>query len=231
MKATSFTLAICAAALVIAAPAANAIGLGQIDDFQNGTTMGWGNPANTTSWVASGGPAGASDSFMRLTATGGGGPGSRLTVQNFSQWIGNYISQGVTAIQVDLRNEGNTDLSIRLAFKQEAQFSSNGYLSQAVLLPVGSGWQTFSFSLAPENMIAIGGPLPYATFFSTGGFEEMRFIHHVGATNLAGDPVVGIIGIDNILAVPEPTTTALLAGAFLALGVRYVRGKRAAADR
>ena len=72
-----------------------------------------------------------------------------------------------------------------------------------MLLPIGSGWRHFSVSLTAANLIAIGGPDPYNTFFSS-GVGDVRIINEVGATNLNGDFIVGQVGIDNIHAVPEP---------------------------
>src|SRR5215212_9214500 len=84
-------------ALGMAMPA-HAVSLGQTDTFENGTTQGWVTallgspnplpPAN----VPTGGPAGANDNFLLLTSRGGGGPGSRLTGINTSQWAGNYAA-------------------------------------------------------------------------------------------------------------------------------------------
>ena len=69
--------------------------LGQVDDFQNGTTMSWTNgfvpdPVN----VATGGPAGAGDRYLQVSSGTFGG-GSRSIVFNQVQWIGNYAGQGV----------------------------------------------------------------------------------------------------------------------------------------
>ena len=87
-----------------------------------------------------------------------------------------------------------------------------------MLLPVGSGWQHFTISLAPANLTPVGGPSPWNTFF----IGEVRFINEAGTSNLSGTPVVGQLGIDNVRAVPEPTTTILLGGTLLAVasGVR-----------
>ena len=68
------------------APAAqaNPIVLGQIDTFESLTTAGWrvGDPNHPLPpVVVAGGPAGASDHFLRLTALGGSGPGSAVGYQ------------------------------------------------------------------------------------------------------------------------------------------------------
>jgi hypothetical protein len=209
--------------LLCFAAGAHAVTNGQVDTFQDGTTMGWSNglPANLVN-IDTGGPAGAGDRFLTLSADGTQGHGGRLTTFNLQQWLGNYIAQGITGIGIDLRNQGTTTLSIRLAFKSQNAMSVPGYLSAAVNLQPGSGWQHFTFSIAPANMIAVGGPSPYNTFFST-GIGDVRFINEVGTTSLNGDPIAGQVGIDNIRAVPEPSSVALWTATLIFVAARRWR--------
>ena len=211
-----------ALALVLGAPSAKAIVFGQLDDFENGTTMGWANgvPGYVVN-VGNGGPGGAGDNFLQLTSDGVG-QGGRLTTFNLQQWLGNYIGQGVTVIELDLRNQGTTQLSIRLAFKSANTADAPGYLSQAIILAPGSGWQHFSISLTAANMIRVGNAAAHATFFST-GVADTRIINATGTANLNGDFITGQLGIDNIRAVPEPATVALLAGGLLVFGLQRRR--------
>ena len=203
---------------------AGAVVVGQIDNFQDGTTMNWANgeiigtvPVTN---IANGGPAGAGDRYIQLTADGSSS-GGKLTAFNRDQWLGDYLAAGVTAIEVDLLNQSAVALSIRLAFKTgPGSGGVPGYLSQAMFLPVGSGWQHFTISLASANLTPVGGPTPWNTFF----IGEVRFINEAGTSNLSGTPVVGQLGIDNIRAVPEPTTTVLLSGSLLIVAA-YLRRK------
>ena len=51
--------------------------VGQVDDFQDGTTMGWREgeiSPNPPMHAANGGPLGALDSFLLNTSSGGNGP-------------------------------------------------------------------------------------------------------------------------------------------------------------
>ena len=226
MKLRSFCLGAFALILLVLANSVHAIDAGQVDDFQDGTVRDWINGGGSPVLnIDTGGPTGAGDRYLQISSTGSIEPGGRLTVLNLIQWVGNYIAAGVTAIEIDLRNEGAVDLSIRLAFKESFGFGTPGYLSQPMILPAGSGWLHFSISLAPGNLIAVGDPAPYATFFSTGN-GEMRIINAVGTSNLIGDPIAAQLGIDNIRAVPEPATTALLGTGMLLLAARLARGKR-----
>jgi hypothetical protein len=95
------------------------VALGHIDTFQDGTTQNWtvgaaSSPAPPVN-VPSGGPAGAGDAYLRLTATGTpAGPGNRLSVINETQWAGNYGLAGIKAISMWVNNLGSTALSLRL---------------------------------------------------------------------------------------------------------------------
>jgi hypothetical protein len=218
-------------ALLWCAQQAHAVFPGQLDSFQNGTTSNWqnGEVGNTIAPmnVVTGGPLGAGDRYLRIVSDGSAA-GGKLTVFNREQWLGEYPAQGITTIEVDLRNEGNVALSIRLAFKTGPGTNGvAGFLTQPMLLPVGSGWQHFSIAITPGALIPINNPGSWASFF----VGEVRFVHQVGATNLTGSNVIGQLGIDNIRAVPEPATTALLGAGLLALGARcgVLRRRRRAA--
>ncbi len=217
--------------LLLAVSSARAITLGQVDNFQGGTLAGWGNGgvggAPPVLNVADGGPAGAGDRFLQIISDGGGA-GGRLTAFNRTQWLGNYLAAGVTAIEVDLQNLGPTSLSIRLAFKGSLSMGAPAYLTTAAVLAPGSGWQHFTFSLLPTNLIPVAGPPAYNTLFST-GLAEVRFINEIAANNSNGDILVGQVGIDNVRAVPEPAVSVLLAGALLLAGTLRMRRRRATA--
>ncbi len=215
----------------IARPA-SAITLGQVDDFQGGTLLNWTNGNSAVALIGNGGPNGIGDAYMQVTANGGTS-GGKLVAQNYtfppsfnSQWTGNYLAAGVNGIQLDLLNQTAVTLSIRIAFKTTTLQDSSGYLSLPVILAPGGGWQHFSISFTAANLIPIGGPAAYNTFFQN-GFAEMRIINEAGAFNLNGDPVVGMLGVDNIRAVPEPTVSAFLAAGALAAGA-FLRTRRRA---
>jgi hypothetical protein len=222
MNRTARNLLLCG--LVLLARSAGAVFVGQIDNFQDGTTRNWSNGGiiGTTpvTNISNGGPTGSGDAYIRVTADGNGS-GGKLTAFNRDQWLGDYNAQEVNAIEVDLLNQSAVQLSIRMAFKN-GPGNTAGYLTQAMILPVASGWQHFTISLAPANLIPVGGPSPWSTFF----IGEARFIHAVGTTSLSGTNVVGQLGIDNVLAVPEPATIALVTIGLLALWYSVVRRER-----
>ncbi len=216
-----FTVLICLAS----ARFSHAVVVGQVDDFQDGTLSNWANNSDTAAIIPDGGPGGIGDQFLQVTANGIPGPGSRLTVFNENQWLGDYIAAGVTSIEIDLRNTSAVQLSIRLAFKLDGTFGAPGYLTAAFILPADAAWYHAVFLINPGSMIAVGGPSDFNTFFANPG--EMRIINEVGTGDLNGDVIEGQVGIDNIRAVPEPASWILLGlGAIPVALLRRRRGAR-----
>lgn len=183
-----------------------ALTLGQVDDFQDGTTQNWSigstipSPAQPVN-VADGGPAGAGDRYLLLTAVGNSSPnfGRRLAVFNEAQWVGNYLTAGVNAITMSVNNLGATDLSLRLVL---ANFPVDGFPADLmamstvpVFVPAGSGWTKVVFSLDPGRLTAIVGTVT-AALTQPG---ELRIVHN---PNISWPPpiVVASLGVDNIIA-------------------------------
>jgi hypothetical protein len=133
-----------AAALTWKCPAAAAAVIdGQVDTFQDATLQSWqsgsSNP-NPPANIATGGPAGANDHFLRLTSNGGSA-GGRLVAFNNDQWTGNYLSAGVDAISMQVNNLGANDLTLRLIL-------------------VGSGGEALGTSKTSMSPPAAAGPPP-----------------------------------------------------------------------
>ena len=204
---------------------ASAVTIGQIDTFQTGTTEGWiagGGPAGQLPPVPpynapSGGPAGAGDAYLTITSQGGNGPGSRLTAFNiFGQWAGDYIASGISGISMNLINLGQTDLSIRLEFENPFAGGDFAVTNTAVVLPSGSGWTHAIFPIGVNHLTALQGTVAGALTNTS----ILRILHATSPT--AAIPVAGVLGVDNIAAIPEPSTF-LMAGIGIALLARYVR--------
>ncbi len=100
---------------------AQAVILGQIDDFNDNTTQNWqrGN-------VALGGPGGALDPFLQLTADGSIGPNGKLVTFNQAQWSGDYTSAGVGSLFMFLNNNGAADLFVRIAIGDDVAPATGG---------------------------------------------------------------------------------------------------------
>jgi hypothetical protein len=216
--------------------------VGQIDTFTNGTTQNWfigpdAPLAARPAAILSGGPAGAGDRFLQLTALGGNGPGSKLSVINSSQWSGNYLAAGVDAITMDLRNFGPSDLFLRLLFVGPlgpTGPSALTFSADAVFLPGGSAWTPVTFRIGPGDLTTSFGSFTEALSSTS----ELRLFHNPtaafsGPGGNAAPAVAASLGVDNIRAVaqaaaaaPEPGSLALAAPALLtlALSARRRRG-------
>ena len=217
MRLRSMTALLLVAASLWAAPVA-AVSVGQLDNFENGTTQNWVNNlagfggATPLSNVATGGPAGAGDNFLSVPANGSIGAGGRLVAINATQWAGNYVTAGITAIEMDVNNLGATSLSLRLIFEDAAgvQNPLNSAVStSAVVVPAGSGWVHVSFPVDAAHLTALTGSVATAL----ANAADVRLYHNTTAT-FPGLPVVAQLGVDNIravgIAVPEPTSAFLL---------------------
>ena len=192
----------------------------QLNDFESGTTQGWtnGGGASDPSNVTTGGPGGANDNFLRVTARGGSGAGSRLTSFNrASQWIGNYVSAGVTSVEMDLKNLGTTPLVMRIGLQETAgtRFSSTTPFN----LPADGLWHHAAFPINATSLTRTGST-PVATALTR--INELRIMHSVSA-DFMGDPIVSSVGVDNIRAVPEPAAAGMLAIAGCAMIARRRR--------
>jgi hypothetical protein len=192
----------------------------QLNDFESGTTQGWtnGGGAADPSNVTTGGPGGADDNFLRITARGGSGAGSRLASFNrAAQWTGNYVSAGVTSVEMDLKNLGTTPLVIRIGLQESAgtRFASTTPFN----LPADGLWHHAAFPINATSLTRTGST-PIATALTR--INELRIIHSASA-DFMGDPIASSVGVDNIRAVPEPAAAGLLAVAGCGLMARRQR--------
>jgi len=218
----------------LARPSTAAPILGQIDDFEDGTTMGWltaalgsPNPAPPTN-IGTGGPGGAGDAYLELTALGGNGPGSKLSVLNLAQWAGDYLGAGIGAIAMDVNNMSGTDLSLRLVFETLGAMGPTdvAYSDDPILLAANSGWRHIVFPIAPGDLLAGLGSIPTAL-----AAADVLRLYHSPADNFPNpifpiDSVVTQLGVDNIQAqasVPEPVSSVLILGGLAALFARRRR--------
>ena len=209
MKKILFPIAVLVGGFLALPNARAQVTLGQIDTFQDGTTDNWATGATLPVNIPNGGPDGVGDNFLELTADGSGANG-KLTVFNRTQWLGDYVDQGIDEISMDLENLGSTTLNIRIAFKSTTSGGTvPGYLSEAVSLPPDDQWHDEIFQLTSAAMIPIDSPTAFNTFFDDGE-AEFRIINEAGTANLDGDAVTSQLGVDNIQAVPEPGVTSLL---------------------
>jgi hypothetical protein len=207
------------AGLLMANPA-RAVTLGQVDNFEDGTTQGWmvavlgaPHPAPPDN-IPSGGPAGINDNYLQLTAIGGLGPGSRLTVINLSQWTGDYLAAEISFIFMDVNNFSNTDLALRLLVADPVGGPPNNlaFSTDPIIVPANSGWQHIEFPFTANDLTAGIGTVAAALSNAT----EFRIFHNPDP-NFPGPAVTAVLGVDNITAAPLPSSLLLLGGGLLGL--------------
>ena len=131
------------ACLLLLPSAAFGITSGQVDDFENGTTMSWRegpSSPNGPQNITTGGPAGVGDNYLRNVSSGQTfTAGGKMVMFNTAQWRGDYVAAGVTSIQVSMANFGDTPLAMRIALEGNAtEYGS----ANAFSLPADGQWYT-----------------------------------------------------------------------------------------
>lgn len=203
-----------AAVLAAAAPAA-AVTLGQIDDFQDGTTQGWTsgpiNP-NPPINVPDVGPAGPGDDSLQITSTGVFGAGGRFVAFNGAQWAGDYLTAGVDMIVLDINNIGAVSLNLRVALDG---LGGRFVTTASVPIAPASGWQSVGLSINPADLTSAGGLDVNATL---GAVTQLRVISALNPT-FQGDVIAAQGLVDNVIAAPEPAQSILLAAGLALVGL------------
>ena len=212
------------ASVVATAPAA-AVTLGQLDDFQDGTTQDWGSGFQNTNPPVNApdvGPEELGDDSLMITSTGGVGPGSKFVAFNEAQWKGDYLAAGVSMIVLDVKNIGSTTLQMRVALTDRIPLGGGGGVGVVTTLAVpvspGSGWQTIELSIEPGDLTPVQGADVNTTLASVVQFRILSAVNPV----FEGDsiPLQGLV--DNIMAVPEPSALLLLAASLISVGLLHI---------
>jgi hypothetical protein len=184
------------------ATASWAITLGQIDDFEDGTTMGWTEgifSPNPPTNVPTGGPEGAGDSYLQNVSSGSIFAGGKMVMFNQTQWAGDYIAAGVTGIELWMANLGADSLFMRVGVQGAlTQFVS----TVSVPLAPGSGWQNVSFNLTTAGMSLVSGTASLSQVLST--VTDLRILSAKLAPSWQGDRIAATLGVDHITATFDP---------------------------
>lgn len=170
-----------------------AVTLGQVDTFADGTTMNWQGASPTN--ISNGGPFGTGDAYLQLTSSGSFGAGSKMASPNAIQWAGDYAATGVRLIECDMKNSGATQLSMRIVLTS-AGFSKYTSTVPIVLAP-GGGWKRVQFSLQPTDLSLIVGAEAWTTVMPA--VAQIQFRHNTTLFD-GGEPIAAQLGIDNITA-------------------------------
>jgi len=189
-------------AFLLGAGPAWSIAIGQLDTFDADDELGW------AAGIANPTPPNAGGGILTVTGSGQSGPGGRLTAFNRLQWAGDYITAGVTEISLDLENLGSDQLDIRLAFEESGAAPGQGgdWLATISSAPLAVGQSgSFSFGIEPADL---DGPGVFATLMANAGGLRILSSESLSAQGERIDG--GSLGVDNILAVPEPSTALLV---------------------
>ena len=198
--------------LLLVAAVAPVLGLGiyLTDTFQDGTVMFWDGtsitgyvPAN----IPNGGPNGAGDKYLRIKSKGGTGSGSNLATYNTVNWNGNYLALKITSIECDMKNEGATNLQMRLML--HGGNGSKWVSSAPISVPTGSGWLHVSFPISTSTLTRVSGSGTLNDCLTLVSNTQFK---HATTVQVAGTSIVAQLGIDNIFALPG---TAIIPTSFI----------------
>ena len=192
---------------------AQAISLSSLDTFAT-SNEGWkiGGAGVQPTQVSGLGPD-SQMGYLSHFSDGGGANGKWLMWNDGADWQGNYIAAGVTGISLAANvSSGVSPVSMRIAFDGPGGWFHSSPVS------VGAGWNTYSFSLIPSNFTHVsagGGSGAFSdTMASVTRFEVFSgadaVSHKASGDILQAGTSTNTILIDNIAAIPEPSTYALL---------------------
>lgn len=186
-----------------------AISISSLDTFAT-TNEGWqiGGAGVQPTQVSGTGPD-SQVGYLSHFSDGSGANGKWLMWNDQPRWQGNYTAAGVTGISLAANvSSGSSPVSMRIAFDGPGGWFASSPVS------VGGGWNTYSFSLTQADFTHVASSGGTATFADTMAdvtrFEVLSGTGAVGYQS-AGDIVqagtsTNTILIDNIAAVPEPST-------------------------
>jgi hypothetical protein len=192
---------------------AQAISLSSLDTFAT-SNEGWkiGGAGVQPAQVPGVGPD-SQIGYLSHFSDGSSSNGKWLMWNDGADWQGNYIAAGVTGISLAANvSSGSSPVSMRIGFDGPGGWFHSSTVS------VGAGWNTYSFSLIPSHFTHVsagGGSGAFSdTMASVTRFEVFSGAGAVSYRSsgdiLQAGTFTNTILIDNIAAIPEPSTYALL---------------------
>ncbi|MFM9024114.1 MAG: hypothetical protein ACKON7_02025 [Planctomycetaceae bacterium] len=229
MKLARLCLMLSSALLLMTADAV-AISTSSLDTFAT-TNEGWqiGGAGVQPTQVSGTGPD-SQVGYLSHFSDGGGANGKWLMWNDQPRWQGNYTAAGVTGISLAANvSSGSSPVSMRIAFD-----GPGGWFSSAPVR-VGGGWNTYAFTLTQAGFSHVAGSGGTATFADTmAAVTRFEVLSGAGAVGYraSGDIVqagnsTNTILIDNIAAVPEPSTDGMALAGIACGGYSMWRRRRA----
>lgn len=185
-------------------PGLHAVTLSQLETFD--TPTGWTSSAvnpNPPVVEANVGPLGFGDSALRITSSPGSSAGSKLIAFNNSDWTGDYSGQGIHTIEMDLRNVSSLAISARIALNGPGGW----WVTPAQAVVPFASWDTFQFDLT--TLVAADGANSTDAAATLANVTQARILHN-NSPSFRGDTGLRTLRVDNIRAVPEPSSLLLL---------------------
>ncbi|MCA9213032.1 MAG: hypothetical protein KDB27_08205 [Planctomycetales bacterium] len=168
--------------------------------FDGGDDSGWTAAIPTAQPVIqdSGGPNGDGDSFLLLTARGGNGPSSRLSVFNDSPaWTGDYEAAGISGISVDLMNPATSTAVLLRAVLFGPGSTGNRWTSTEPISVANDGsWNNYFFPIDEASFTRVQGRSTFDEVIS--GNIRVMLRHDSGTPSGTGTAIRAQLGIDNI---------------------------------
>jgi hypothetical protein len=127
----------------------------------------------------------------------------------------------VNGIALDVRNLGQTPLTVRLLFEDAmgGPPADEGVTTLGFALAATGAWQHIFFPISPAALTMLDGNANTLLRQTT----LLRIINSPTPTDAVSS--VSVLGVDNIRAVPLPGTLPLIGAGLVLLG-RFTRGKR-----
>jgi hypothetical protein len=201
-------------ALILGIQGVSADLLTQIDPFDSGV-LNWESGANPVH-ISTGGPLGDGDGFLSLSR-----PESspfHIAAFNKTQWTGDFLTPGITTIEMDLNAlAGPSLLRVRIML-----WGDGGVWASTGLTAVSAGWNHYTFGLSASDLIYVNDDMnnPAGSGGGTGVLADtlrnvtiLQLRHDYETPTAPGNHpqhISATLGIDNVQAVPEPSTLAYL---------------------